>query len=158
MKDKTIYAVAAMLFLAVILGTVPPGQASAGDDKATADQVKKEAKELLQALQTYSAAQRDEAIEEVRAALEHLDNRIDGLEKRIDNDWDKMDRTAQKKARASLKELRRQRTNVAEWFGGLQSSSIEAWDHMKEGFSDAFNSLHQAWQKAEKEFSDSKED
>lgn len=153
MKNKTIYVFAAMLLLAVILGTAPLGQASAGDDKTTATQVKKETKELLQALKSYSAAQRDEAIEKTRSTLEHLDKRIDALEKRIDNNWDKMDQTAKKNARASLKELRKQRTKVAEWFGGLKSSSIEAWDHMKEGFSDALNSLHQAWEKSEKAFS-----
>jgi chromosome segregation ATPase len=148
-----IYAFAALLLLAVLFGTVPPGQASAGDDKAKADQVKKETKQLLQALKNYTAAQRDEAIEKTRSTLEHLDRRIDALEKQIDTDWDTMDRTAQKNARASLKELRWQRTKVAEWFGGLKNSSIEAWDHMKEGLADAFNSLHQAWEKSEKEFS-----
>jgi hypothetical protein len=158
MKNKTIYAFAAMLFLAVVLGTAPPGRASAGDDKTTATQVKKETKELLQALKTHSAAQRDEAIEKTRSTLEHLDKRIEALEKRVDNDWDKMDRTARKNARASLNELRRQRTKVAEWFGGLKNSSSEAWDHMKDGFSDAFNALHLAWEKSEKEFSDSEQD
>ncbi|MBU0680779.1 MAG: hypothetical protein KKD73_05085 [Proteobacteria bacterium] len=156
MKNTTIYAFAAMLLVAVFLGTAPPCQAAAGDDKATADQVKKETKELLQALKSYSAAQRDEAIEKTRSTLEHLDKRIDALEKRLDNDWDKMDQTAKKNARASLKELRSQRTKVAEWFGGLKSSSTEAWDHMKEGFSEAFTSLHQAWEKSEKAFSDPK--
>ena len=67
-----------------------------------------------------------------------------------------MDAAAREKARARLKELRSQRTQVAEWYGSLKSSSGDAWEHMKEGFSDAYTALHDAWEKAAKDFSSDK--
>jgi hypothetical protein len=51
-----------------------------------------------------------------------------------------------------MKALRRQRTGVAEWYGSLKTSSSDAWEHIKKGFSDAYESLSEAWEKPEKEF------
>jgi hypothetical protein len=74
------------------------------------------------------------------------------LQERIDDNWQNMSEAAREDARATLKALRQQRLLVAEWYGGLKNSSTEAWDHMKKGFSDAYQSLRGSWQKAEKEF------
>jgi hypothetical protein len=35
----------------------------------------------------------------------------------------------------------------------MRSSSTDAWEHMKKGFSDAYQSLYDAWEKSVKEFS-----
>jgi hypothetical protein len=35
----------------------------------------------------------------------------------------------------------------------MKASSVDAWDHMKDGFSDAYKALADAWEKSEKEFS-----
>jgi chromosome segregation ATPase len=121
-------------------------------DKTPLEEVKKETKELIEALKTYTAEQREEAVEKTKSALDKLDRRIDSLENRVDKDWDKMDRAARQNARESLRTLRRQRTRAAEWYGGFRNSSAEAWGHMKKGFSDAYRSLSEAWQKSEKEF------
>jgi len=64
-----------------------------------------------------------------------------------------MNKAAREKARDSLKALHKQRTKVAEWYGSMKSSSADAWKHMKQGFSDAFKALYNAWEKSEKEFS-----
>lgn len=85
-------------------------------------------------------------------ALEKLDGRIDTLETRIDDNWDKMDKAAREKARASLKALRNQRIQLAEWYGGLKQGSASAWEHMKTGFADAYQALNDAWGKAKIEF------
>lgn len=125
-------------------------------EKTTAKEVKQEAQDLLEALKGYTADQRDEAIQKTKIALDDLDNRIDALETRIDNNWDKMNKTAREKARADLKALRKQRTNAAEWYGSLKSSSAGAWEQMKKGFSDAYKDLADAWEKVEKEFDSGK--
>ncbi len=125
-------------------------------DKTTAKEVRQETQDLLQALNGYTADQRDEAIQKTKTALDDLDNRIDALETRIDNNWDQMNKAAREKARAALKDLRKQRTNAAEWYGGLKSSSAGAWEEMKKGFSDAYKDLSDAWKKAEKEFDSGK--
>ena len=130
----------------------PAIHAQSGGDTATAQDVKKETQELISTLGKYTAAQRDEAIKTVQQAMKKLDQRIDALESRIDNNWDNMNRAARQKARASLKALRKQRNELAEQYGSLKSSSASAWGHMKKGFSDAYQSVHDAWEKAEAEF------
>ncbi len=63
-----------------------------------------------------------------------------------------MDKAARERARGTLTALHRQRIRVAEWYGSLKNSSIEAWERMKNGFSDAYNSLRSSWEKADKEY------
>lgn len=111
---------------------------------------------MIQALGTYIADQREEAIERTRTGLDELDKRIDVLETRIDNNWDQMNKTAPEKASANLKALRKQRTEMDEWYGRLKTSSADAWDHMKKGFSDAYKNLSDTWEKSVKEFSTNK--
>jgi len=140
------------VILIFILGISPLCYAESSSDKTSVEVVKKEMEDLLKALKGYTSDQRDEASQKAKEALDILDMRIEGLETRIDNNWDKMDKQARKKARETLKILRKQRTQVAEWYGSLKSSSANAWSHMKKGFSDAFESLHDSWKKSEKEF------
>jgi len=142
-----------LIVIAIALyARVPTILADASADKATMKEVKKEADDLMVALKGYSAKQRDEAIEKTKVALDHLDKHIDALETRIDKEWDKMSQTARKEARANLKTLREQRVKLAEWFGRLNSSSADAWEHVKKGFSDAYDTMHETWRKAKESF------
>jgi uncharacterized membrane-anchored protein YjiN (DUF445 family) len=125
-------------------------------DKTTAKEVKQEMQDLLQALKGYTADQRDEAIRKTKTALDNLDNRIDELETSIDNKWDQMNKATREKARADLKALRKQQTKAAEWYGSLKSSSADAWEQMKKGFSDAYKDLSDAWEKVKEEFDSGK--
>lgn len=144
----SLFAVIAML------GLMPVAHATASSDSVSAKEVQREAKDLIQALKNYTASQKDEAVRKTGAALDNLDRRVDALETRIDKNWDKMNKATRDKARTTLRALRKQRTEVAEWYGSLKSSSSDAWDQMKKGFTEAYASLHEAWNKAEKEFAD----
>lgn len=145
-----------VLLMVLGLGLTPLCSAETTGDKTSMTEVKQEAKEVVQTLKAYTVEQRDEAIQKTKEALNHLDQRIEDLDRRIDKNWDKMDKAAREKARASQKALRNQRTEVAEWYGSLKGSSVEAWGHMKKGFSDAYTNLHEAWEKSEKEFGSDK--
>ena len=79
-----------------------------------------------------------------------MDKRIDALEQSVDDNWEKMDKAAREKSRASMKALRKQRTEVAEWYGSLKSSSADAWGRAKNGFSSAYTAFQAAWEKSEK--------
>ena len=111
---------------------------------------------MIDTLQQYTAEQRDQAVKEAEQALEKLDRRIDELETRVDNNWDNMTQAARKKARASLKALRKQRNELAEWYGSFKNSSAGAWEQMKKGFSDAYQSLSDSWEKALREYDSGK--
>ena len=153
---KTTAHVAAMLILLVANALPQSALAAAQEDKSTVAEIQQETRELLQALKTYSAAQRDEAMQKIKTAQKNLDRRIKTLEQSVVKNWDVMDQAAREKSNASLQALRQQRTRVAELYGSLKSSSTGAWGHIKEGFSSAYGALHNAWEKTEKEFADDK--
>jgi len=156
MKITRMKTLTFIFMLIAMLGIAPLCYADKSSEKTSIEDIRQETQELIQALKSYTADQRDEAIQKSKRALENLDRRIDALETRVDNNWDKMDKAAREKARNSLKEVRKQRTRVAEWYGSLKSSSEDAWAHMKKGFSDAYNALYDAWEKSEEEFSSGK--
>ena len=141
-----------ILCLVVMLAVARPCDAETSNDKTSINDVKQETRDLLQTLKAYSADQRDEAIQKTQSVLESTDKRIDALERRIDQNWDDMNKAAREKARHSLNALHKRRTKVAEWYGSMKSSSADAWEHMKQGFSDAYKALYDAWEKSEKEF------
>lgn len=130
---------------------LPVSYAQASDDKTTIEDVKRETQELISKIKGYTADQRDEAIKQTNQALKKLDNRIDALETTISNNWDQIDKAAREKAQNSLKELRKQRIELAEWYGGLKNSSGSAWEQMKKGFSDAYQNIIDAWEKVKRE-------
>ena len=77
--------------------------------------------------------------------MDILDRRIDELETKIADDWDQMSGAAREKTRESLKTLRKKRNDVAEKYGSLKASSTSAWEEMKQGFSEAYQDLSDAW-------------
>jgi hypothetical protein len=99
-------------------------------------------------------------IEELQAMQDEAGKKLDelkeagddALESRVDNEWDQMTQTAREKARANLKTLRQQRNELAEWYGSFKNSSAGAWEQMKKGFSDAYQAMSDAWEKAQSEF------
>lgn len=141
----------ASLLLIAIFGLTSLCSAAPASDKTSLDDVKKESKDLIQTLKGYSAAQRDEAIARIKVTLDDLDQRITALEGTIDANWEKMDKTARENARTRLQELHKERTEVAEWYGSLKSSSAEAWEQTKKVFSEAYKDLNAAWEKSENE-------
>jgi ABC-type protease/lipase transport system fused ATPase/permease subunit len=153
MNIKKIFGYSFMICLVAMLGMAPLVSAAMKSDQTSAAEVRQETENLLKTLKSYTIEQRDEAVRKTAEVLEKLDKRIDAQEKWLDENWAKMDQAARESARASLKELHRQRNQVAEWYGSMKSSSGEAWEHMKTGFSEAFKSLQKAWEKSEKEFS-----
>ena len=152
MKFKKTSWCTGLLLLIALFAMTPLCLAATTDDKTSLENVKKESKDLIQALKGYSVAQRDEAAAKIKATLAHLDQRINALEITIGKNWDKMDASAREKTRARLAELRRERTKVAELYGSLKSSSVDTWEDMKKAFSDAYVGLNAEWEKIEKEF------
>ena len=151
MKSQRIFCPVIMVAAIAILGITSICFAETSTDKTTMEEVKQEMQDAIQVLKEYSVDQRDEAVKDTKAALNRLDNRIEALETRIDNNWDTMNEDVREKTRATLKSLRKQRTQMAEWYGSLKSSSAAAWEDIKKGFSDAYTSFYNAWEKAEKE-------
>ncbi len=156
MKDNRIHRLrlAVMAFVVLTAGMVCPVQAAA--DKTTMEDVKKQVSQATETIKDYSADQRDAAINKAKEIMDSLDAKIDKLRSSMDDRWGKMDEDARRKARAALDELKRRREQTAKSYRALKRSSAGAWEHMKQGFSDSYADLHDAWQKAKKEFADGK--
>lgn len=145
------FPVATAILLAIFF--TPVVQAKSGSDGVTAKDVEKEVQELASTLEGYTSTQREEAIEAADKAVKKLDRRIEKLESRVDKNWDEMAEQARQEVRDDLKALRQQRNELAEKYGSFKTSSAEAWEHMKNGFSEAYQSVSEAWQKVEAEYS-----
>ena len=142
----------ALIMVIGILGVVPLCYAQPENTNASIEEVKKETQDLLQTIGSYSVGKKDEAVQKAKEALNNLDERIDALEAKVDKNWDKMTETARMHARENLKTIRKLRNQAAEWYGSMETSSTDAWDHLKNGFSKAYKALANAWEKSEKEF------
>lgn len=75
MRNKLVLPAVMMVLLCVATVT----QAQSSSDTVTAQDVKKETKELMATLKQYSSSQREQAIKDAEVALEKLDGRIDDL-------------------------------------------------------------------------------
>ncbi|MFT4777450.1 MAG: ElaB/YqjD/DUF883 family membrane-anchored ribosome-binding protein [Oleispira sp.] len=140
------------LMLIGMLGINPLCYAQVENTKTSIEEVKKETQELLQTINSYTAEKKDEAVQKAKEGLSKLDKLIDTQQEKLDKNWHEMSQVARKKADDNLMALRQQRNQVGEWYSSMKTSSGDAWDHMKKGYSDAYKALEDSWGKSEKEF------
>jgi len=135
---------------------------SGADERSTDttdfDQVKREWAETLDALKNYSAAQRDSAVASAEQTLDAMDRRIELLETRTRQQWDKLTQSARESRETTLHTLRMQRNQVAEWYGGMKHSSVNAWESVKQGFIDSYVVLSDSFRKAWNELDDDEDE
>jgi hypothetical protein len=157
MRIRTVAFSAQALALGTLLAASPLCVAAdASGGKATAKDVSKDvsrkAGETGRSIKDYTVAQRDEALRQAKAALDDVDARIRRTERKLDDEWDKTDQVARRKSRAALNALRRERGELAEWYGGLKHSSAESWEQVKSGFVKSYEALRESLVKARKQF------
>jgi len=153
MKIPTLAFVAQALALGALLAASPLSfAAEASGGKTSAKELSRKAGEAGRAIKDYTVGQRDEALKQAKAALDDVDARIRRMERKLDTEWDGMDQAARRKSRAALNALRRERGELAEWYGGLKHSSAESWEQVKAGFVKSYEVLRQSFAKARKEF------
>jgi hypothetical protein len=152
MKTDAITTAVVLMCCLVVCALEP--QACAADKAqgaATLTEVKQETAQAFKAIEQYSAAQKDEAVKKMQAALADIDARIDHMENRCAANWRSMNEVTRKKEQAALRELKRERIKVAEWYGSMKSSSAETWEDTKKAFLKSTDSLSDAFNKAEKQ-------
>jgi hypothetical protein len=142
---------------ALALVGVPASRAQTGaptaPEKTTTSRIRHDVAETVEAIKNYSAEQKDEAVKKAREALDGLDARIDRMQAQLDKKWNKMSQSAHREARATMEALRKERTQAAEWYGGLKHSSAAAWEEVKGGFLKSYQTLRDAVGNAEKRLS-----
>lgn len=135
--------IAAQIVLSPLAIPAEPAEA-----KVTAKDVSKKADDAARSVGKYTIQQRDEALKSAKAAIDEVDARIRSLDRKVDSEWDQMDQAARKKARAAQAALRRERDDLAEWYGGLKHSSAESWDEVKMGFVRSYDKLKSSFANA----------
>jgi hypothetical protein len=145
----TVIVVAAAL--AVAVGTAGPAWAGSSDSAAS-KRMQKEVGEALDAIASYSAEQKEEAVRKARSALNVLDARIAALEENWAKSYDKMSDSARRESREALRALRKQRIRLAEWYGAVGKGAADAWDEIKDGFVDGYRSLQESVNRAERKY------
>lgn len=121
-------------------------------DKTTAREISGKADDTAKAVKNYTVERRDEAIKSAKSALDDLDARIRRLDRKVDRGWDRMDQATRKKVRTAQNALRRERAEVAEWYGGLKHSSAESWSEVKDGFVKSYEALKRSFARARNAF------
>ncbi|HSH43233.1 MAG TPA: hypothetical protein VK973_14010 [Arenicellales bacterium] len=139
--------------LCVLLVAAAPAQAGT-DQEAGQPKPSKEQKwsQTMETLRSYSAEQRDEAVETGRKTLEAMDARLERMESWTQRHWDSMSDEAREQRTRMLNTMRRHRNEAAEWYGGMKHSSAEAWDRVKQGFIRSYDKLQQAYGDAVESF------
>jgi len=141
--------------LLTTLGVV--GAPTLAEEDSSAAQVKKDTRELIDSLGSYTAEQRDQALEKAKEALARLDKRIQDLEARVRDNWENMDQETRQQAREHLEALRERRMKLAEWYGGMKTGASQAWEDIKRGFTDAYEAFGQAWEESEEDLDSEQE-
>jgi len=137
------------LLTALFIAAGPAG--AAGEDDASAqsqesfETLKQKWNETMDALGSYTAEQREQALKSGRETLDAMDERLEMMETWTKQHWDTMSEETRDERTAMLKEMREQRNNVAEWFGGMKHSSADAWDSAKQGFIKSYGELQKAY-------------
>lgn len=130
---------------ALAIATAVTGPAAASGSQSTDQQsVETELQDAMSAIGEYGVEQRDAAVREAEELLVSLDAKIEHLQTRMAEEWATMSADARKKAETAMTELRRKRTDVAEWFGGLKHGSAEAWQEVRSGFTEAYDDARKA--------------
>lgn len=122
-------------------------------EKTTKEKMKEEVGEATEMIKKYSVEQRDEAVQSMKSTLNTMDKRIDKMESDLNEKWESMSKSAREKKKESIRTLKKKRNEVAEWYGGMKHGSANAWGEVKKGFSNAYEALGEALNKAEKSWS-----
>jgi aminoglycoside N3'-acetyltransferase len=123
------------LMLVGMLGVTSFCYAETDSTKMSIEEVKKDTQDLFKSINSYTVDKKDEALQKAKEGLSKLD---------------KMNDTAREKAADNLTALREQSDQVSTWYSSLKTSSVDTWDRIKKGYSDAYNALEKSLGESEK--------
>jgi hypothetical protein len=138
------------LMLVGMLGVSSFCYAETDSAKTSIEDVKKDTQSLLKSINSYTVDKKDEAVQKAKEGLSKLDKLIASQQAKLDKNWDSTNDTARQKAADNLTALREQRDQLSTWYNSMKTSSVDTWDRMKKGYSDAYHALEKSWGESEK--------
>ena len=136
---------AGWLLTVLFLAAGPLQAATADESEQQGGTMAEQWNETMDALGSYTAEQRDKALKTGKKTLDAMDNRLAKLEAWTKEHWDSMSEEAREERTKMLDAMRKQRNEVAEWYGGMKHSSGQAWDSVKQGFIESYDELQQSY-------------
>lgn len=103
------------------------------------------ARETMQDIKQYSAAQKDQALAKAREGMASLDRRIDQAQTNINEGWKDMSQDARLKKQTALGNLKDDREALQAQYEALKAASADSWEQAKGRFGDAWDSTTRAW-------------
>jgi len=146
-KRMSLVVMAGLLGVALVAapGT---GLAQQSGEPTTLDEVQAEFSEAFAVIGDFTTDQSDEALAQMEATLQRLDQQIEQTEARVRDDWAQMSEAAREQTSAALTALREQRNRLSESYGALSQGSETAWDDLMAGIQSGWSDLEQAWDDA----------
>jgi len=138
--------------------STPPQSEEAAPAPANGEKTKKEMDEAIDALRDYSVERREEAVASARQSTEALDKRIEAMQSQIEEGWARMSQATRTRSEQTMADLRQRRNRLAEWYGGMRHSSVDAWGEVKSGFVTSYHDLAEAMRKAREQFDQERAD
>lgn len=143
------YPKQALCLLAALLIVAVPAQSDNEEETMKPNpSMEKEWNETMESLGSYSAEQRDKAVEAGRKTLDAMDERLEKMQAWTQKHWNSLSEEAKEKRTEMLKSMREQRNEAAEWYGAMKHGSAEAWDSTKQGFITSYGKLQNAYRGA----------
>lgn len=94
---------------------------------------------------SFSAEQKEEAMEAARRLMDDLDDDIAEAENEIDHGWQNLSQEARLEKQETLRELKDERGELQGEYQELEAASEDNWREAKRRFSAAWESTQQAW-------------
>ena len=138
MKRATIFLT---LIIAFLIAVPLTGSAIA---ETTSDELAKETKEAYEAFKAYMIDKKNDAVAHGKDLLKKTDAAVDQLQVKADE----ASGDAQKTYQESIDDLKEKRAVAAEKLDNLGNASADSWDDAKEGFTEAYEALYDAYKKA----------
>ncbi len=120
--------------------------------KTSADKVKKETVEAVDAAGAYAGEKKDEFAARMKGNLDEMDREIEDLKKESDTKSNEVRQATKKK----IRELQTKRDELNQRYDALEKSTGKAWTRMKTGVEKAWGDVRQAYGEAKSELSSKK--
>lgn len=115
---------------------------------ATAADLKREVREALDAVKSYTFRQKDEYQKKLESLLEDVDGRLEDLRDRAED----VGAEARKELAREIELLRQKQQVIRDRLAKVKSAGADAWDDIKAGIGDALDDLQQAFERARSRF------
>lgn len=114
---------------------------NANDRDARREEMRREVDEAARAIGAYSQAERDQALQRAKSALDAMDRRIEAARRSWESEAERMTATARERRERAMADLRTQRAEAAERYRAMQDASADTWGRVREQFVASYQSL-----------------